>query len=166
MRTRAPVSSALSASSFRTKRRSLLCATPAFCCSPSTVRKLVQSARSNFKFSVAGWHLNGHWGFERLVPHKIPSSCWPPLGRRPELAAEGAEVEQPRGRERLNAGGKAGDVAHVLAGPLADFDLGNLAGFHGRHTCGGASAARRRFPRLAASMRWMMDWMISPFWEE
>ena len=50
MRTMAPVSSALSASSFSTSRRSLLAGTPAFCCRPSTVRKEVQSARSNFKF--------------------------------------------------------------------------------------------------------------------
>ena len=45
-----PVSSALSASSFRTRRRSRLGGTPAFCCRPSTVRKVVQSWRSNLRF--------------------------------------------------------------------------------------------------------------------
>ena len=58
--TLAPVSSALSASSFSTRRRSLPAGTPAFCCSPSTVRKRVQSARSNFKFWLAVGLLNGH----------------------------------------------------------------------------------------------------------
>ena len=47
----APVSKALSPSSFRTRRRSHLGGTPAFCWSPSTVRKRVQSSRSKiFKF--------------------------------------------------------------------------------------------------------------------
>ena len=46
----APVSRPLSASSFRTSLISWSCATPAFCCSPSRVRKLVQSARSNLRF--------------------------------------------------------------------------------------------------------------------
>ena len=36
------------------QRRSLFAGTPAFCCSPSTVRKLVQSARSNFKSGTGG----------------------------------------------------------------------------------------------------------------
>jgi hypothetical protein len=34
---------------------SLSCGTPAFCCSPSTVRKLVQSARSNLRFCAPVW---------------------------------------------------------------------------------------------------------------
>jgi hypothetical protein len=45
----APGSSPLSASSFITSRVSLCLGTPAFCDSPSTVRKSVQSSRSNFK---------------------------------------------------------------------------------------------------------------------
>ena len=41
--------------------------TPAFCCSPSTVRKSVQSSRSNFKFWGAGELANPASGISKIV---------------------------------------------------------------------------------------------------
>ena len=61
-----PLSSPLSASSFITSRVSLSLATPAFCCSPSTVRNSDQSSRSNFKSGAAGKLAKAALGFSKL----------------------------------------------------------------------------------------------------